>query len=181
MVTHIGPNGPGDCGASSGKCPFGPGAHYDTADEARAVWEAMMEKTNPQLVLKKRIPATIEELKEKRSAAYKDLDSKMEEKFGKFWSTRMNEAGVYRGYIRYADEAESYDRMLSGMKFAPKDKPQTIETMTQERNVITSWLDKEAGARWDDWEEMVEEPEFEEEWSALYDRRTELDNYLKEQ
>lgn len=46
MTTHIGPNGPGECGAQNGRCPYGGESgrdlHFDTPEEAAAAYEEMM-------------------------------------------------------------------------------------------------------------------------------------------
>lgn len=44
MVIHFGPNGPGDCNAQPGNCPFGNVPHFDTMEEAREVYERSMEQ-----------------------------------------------------------------------------------------------------------------------------------------
>lgn len=179
MVTHIGPNGPGECGASKGNCPFGLENHYATAEEARKVWEERLAASNPTFAAKKKLPDTYEAVEAKRSEAYKALSEKMEKEFGQYWSVRMDEPDVYRGYMLYSEEAEALDRKLKGMKFAPRGEEPTLENMTKERELITRWLDQEAGSHWDDWEEMVDEPEFDEEFRDLYDRRVTLDQHIE--
>jgi hypothetical protein len=179
MVTHIGPNGPGECGALHGKCPFGEENHFASAEEARTVWENQLASQHPPFKTKLRLPDSYSMVEAKRSDAYKELSDRMAGEFGDHWSARMDEPGTHHAYSAYSQDAELYDRLLKGMKFAAKDENPTPENLAKEKAMIDSWLKREAGQRWDDWEEMVDEPEFDEEFRDLYDRRENISFILK--
>lgn len=180
MVTHIGPNGPGECGALHGKCPFGPENHFDSAEEAMRVWENTLAAENPPFKAKVRLPDSYAMVEAKRSDAYKELSARMAAEFGDHWAARMDEPGTHHAYSSYSQDAELYDRLLAGMKFAPKDEKPTSQNLAKEKAMLDSWLERKAGERWDNWEEMVDEPEFDEELRDLYDRRENIAFILKE-
>ena len=179
MVTHIGPNGPGECGALHGKCPFGPENHFESAAEAMTVWENQLAAQHPPFKTKSRLPDSYAMVEAKRSDAYKELSSRMDSEFGDHWPSSMDEPGTYHAYSAYSQEAELYDRLLKGMRFAPKEDGPTPENLAKEKAMIDSWLAREAGSRWDDWEDMVDEPEFDEDFRDLYDRRENIAFILK--
>lgn len=184
MPTHIGPNGPGDCGAGNGRCPYGGDSgrddHFDTVEEATAVWEARMASANPPIGLKKVVsrpaPPSITDLQAQRSEIYKRLSAKMEEEFGPHWASRMDEPGVHHGYSRNSFEAEEIDRKIEALKFSPRNGEQTIATMEREASMIDGWLSENLG----NWDDMVGEPEFDE-YMDLYERMEELNSYLDSQ
>lgn len=180
MVTHIGPKGPSECGALHGKCPFGPENHFASAEEAMTVWENTLASENPPFKAKIRLPDSYAMIEAKRSDAYKALSERMASEFGDHWAARMDEPGTHHAYSLYSQDAENYDRLLAGMKFASKDEKPTVADLSKEKAKLDAWLNRQAGDRWgDDWEAMVDEPDFDEELRDLYDRREHIAHILK--